>query len=117
MASIANDALPLLPLFAPVFNPATFQRVHLLVVAARLTTGRRTISNLLRTAGALATGAPSSYHRVLSAAKWSGLRLAALRARFVLRHCWPAGRIRLVGDDTVDEHRGKTVYGKARHRD
>jgi hypothetical protein len=117
MASIANDALPLLPLFAPVFNPATFQRVQLLVVAAILTTGRRTISNLLRTAGALATGAPSSYHRVVSAAKWSGLRLAALLARFLLRHCWPAGRVRLVGDDTVDEHRGKTVYGKARHRD
>ncbi len=27
------------------------------------------------------------------------------------------GIIRLVGDDTVDGHRGKRVYGKARHRD
>jgi hypothetical protein len=31
--------------------------------------------------------------------------------------CWPHGRIRLVGDDTVDEHRGQKVSGKARHRD
>src|SRR5207237_5165240 len=46
-----------------------------------------------------------------------GLRLAALLARFVVRHFGPAGRIRLVSDDTVDEHRGKKVYGKARHRD
>lgn len=117
MASIAADALPLLPLFAEAFTPATFQRVQLLVVAAILTPGRRTVSNLLRTVGALADGATSNYHRVLSQAKWSGLRLAALLARFVLRHFWPQGRIRLVGDDTVDEHRGKKVHGKARHRD
>ena len=43
--------------------------------------------------------------------------LAALLARFVVRHFWLAGRIRLVGDDTVDEHRGKKVFGKGRHRD
>ena len=29
----------------------------------------------------------------------------------------PDGPILLAGDDTVDEHRGKKVYGKGRHRD
>src|SRR4051812_40232462 len=110
MASIADTALPLLPLFASAFTPATFQRVELLVVAAILTPGRRTISNLLRTLGPLAHGAPSSYHRVLSQARWSGLRLAALLTRHLIGHCWPAGTIRLVGDDTVSEHRGQKVY-------
>src|SRR5689334_25139767 len=52
-----------------------------LAIAAILTTGRRTFSNLLRTLGHLAVGAPSSYHRVLSEAHWSGLRLAALLTR------------------------------------
>src|SRR5438094_81760 len=103
MASLAADVLPLLPLFAPALTPATFQRVQLLVVAAILTPGRRTVQNLLRTVSALADGAASSYHRVLSQAKWSGLCLAALLARFVLRRFWPTGRVRLVGDDTVDE--------------
>jgi hypothetical protein len=117
MTRIATDALPLLPLFAQAFTPATFQRVQLLVVAAILPPGRRTVENLLRTAGALRHGAASSYHRVLSQAKWSGLCLAALGARFVVRRFWPSGRIRLAGDDTVDEHRGKKVHGKARHRD
>ncbi len=60
---------------------------------------------------------PSCYHRVLSLAQWSGLHLAALLIRFLLRHFWPQGRIRLVGDDTVTEHPGPKVYGKARHRD
>jgi hypothetical protein len=117
MGSITDTALPLLPLFAPAFTPATFQRVQVLAVACILTTGRRTVNNLLRTVGPLAHGAPSSYHRVLSQARWSGLRLAALLARSLIGHCWPAGTIALVGDDTVSEHRGKKVYGKARHRD
>ena len=117
MASILSDTLPLLVEFAPAFTQPTFRRAQLLVVAAVLTTGRRTIANLLRTLGPLVPGQASSYHRVLSQARWSGLHLAALLLRVLLRHFWPAGRIRLVGDDTVDEHRGKKVYGKGRHRD
>src|SRR5262245_19100285 len=101
MASIANNALPILCLFTPAFNPPTFLRAQLLAVAALLCTGRRTVANLLRLPRHLAQGAPSSYHRVLSQAKWSGLRLAALLARFLIRRFWPAGPIPLVGDDTV----------------
>src|SRR5579875_2418671 len=117
MASILTDALPVLTELAPAFTQPTFRRAQLLVVAAVLSSGRRTIANLLRTLGALVPGQASSYHRVLSQARWSGLRLAALLLRLLLRHFWPTGRIRLVGDDTVDEHRGKHVYGKGRHRD
>jgi hypothetical protein len=117
MSSIAEEALPILSLFQPAFSSAVFARAHLLAVAAILTTGRRTVSNLLRTVGHLAQGAPSSYHRVLSEARWSGLRLAALLTRFLLRRFWPAGIITLVGDDTVTEHPGRKVHGKARHRD
>lgn len=117
MASILTDALPVFLELAPAFTQPTFCRAQLLVVAAVLTTGRRTIANLLRTLGALVPGQASSYHRVLSQARWSGLQLAALLLRFLLRHFWPTGRIRLVGDDTVDEHKGKKVYGKGRHRD
>jgi hypothetical protein len=38
------------------------------LAAAVLTTGRRTVANLLRTAGALAEGGKTSYQRVLSSA-------------------------------------------------
>jgi hypothetical protein len=117
MSTLATQALPVLALFSPAFTPPTFQRVQLLAVAAILTTGRRTVSNLLRTLGHLAQGAHSSYHRVLSQAHWSGLRLAALMTRFLLLRFWPAGTVTLVGDDTVTEHPGRKVYGKARHRD
>lgn len=117
MDSIPALALPLLTEFAPTFTQPTFRRAVALLLAAVLTTGRRTVANLVRTAGALADGHPSSYQRVLSQARWHGLRLSAALGRFLLRHCGPTGRARLVGDDTVTEHRGKKVYGKARHRD
>jgi DDE superfamily endonuclease len=117
VTSIPRDAAPLLAPFAPAFSPATFGRAQLLAVAAILTTGRRTVSNLLRALGHLAHGAPSSYHRVLPEARWSGLPAAALLTRFLLRRYRPAGVVTVVGDDTVSRHPGRKVYGKARHRD
>jgi hypothetical protein len=117
MDSIPALAYPLLAELAPAFTQPTYRRCLVLLVAAILTTGRRTIANLLRTAGGLADGHPSSYHRALSQARWHGLQASAALCRFLLRHFWPAGRVRLVGDDTVTEHRGRKVYGKARHRD
>jgi DDE superfamily endonuclease len=88
-----------------------------LLLSALLTTGRRTVQNLLRSTRGLSQGDPSSYHRVLSFAKWQGLRLAARFARLVLRRFRPGRRVELVGDDTVCEHKGKKVWGKGRHRD
>ena len=118
MLTISDEALPVFSLFESAFTTtATFVRAQLLGVAAILTTGRRTVSNLLRTVAGLTEGGPSTYHRVLSLAQWSGLTLASLLARFILRHFWPQGRVRLVGDDTVTEHPGRKVHGKARHRD
>src|SRR5207302_8044977 len=73
--------------------------------------------NVLRTLRHLAPGHRTSYQRVLSRAPWSGLALGCALARFLLDHVVPDGAVALVGDDTVDGHKGECVYGKARHRD
>jgi hypothetical protein len=114
---LPTDAGPLLLALAPAVTAPTFDRFTTLMAAALLTTGRRTVANLLRTLGGLAHGRRTSYRRVLSAASWSGLRLACLPTRFALRHGLPDGLVRLVGDGTVDGHKGKSVNSKARHRD
>jgi hypothetical protein len=114
---LPDEATPLLLALAPAFTTPTAQRFALLLTAAILTTGRRTIANLLRTLGHLAHGHRTSYQRVLSSAAWSGLRLACLLTRFLLHHWLPTAPVVLVGDDTVDGHKGQKVYGKARHRD
>ena len=117
MLVIPDFAQPVLSSFAPVFYHPTYQRFLVLTIATVLTTGRRTISNLLRTAGELAHGHPSSYHRVLSRRRWSSPELARILIRFILDHWVPEGPVSLAGDDTVDEHRGARVYGKGCHRD
>jgi DDE superfamily endonuclease len=87
------------------------------VLAAVLTTGRRTVTNWLRTAREKAPGHMSSYHRVFSQRRWSAWALARLLLTFLLNHVVPPGPVLLAGDDTVTEHPGPRVFGKGRHRD
>lgn len=89
----------------------------ILLAAAILTVGRRTIANLLRTLGTLASGHVTSYQRVLSQARWSSAQLACLLVRQVLQLLPATIPVPLVGDDTVESHPGPKVHGKARHRD
>lgn len=111
------EAHPLVRALAPVFTRPTYQRFTALLASAIRTTGRRTVANLLRTVGHLAPGHDASYRRVPSSARWSGLVLGCALTRFLLDHLVPAGPAHLVGDDTVDGHPGRRVYGKGRHRD
>lgn len=111
------DAKPVLDLLAPLFSQPTAARFATLIAGSLLTTGRRTIANILRTLGPLAPGHRTTYQRVLSSAHWSGLELGCALTRLLLDRFLPLGPVTLVGDDTVDGHPGRKVYGKGRHRD
>jgi hypothetical protein len=114
---VPDEALPIFQALAPTFTRPTFQRFALLMGAALLCTGRRTVANLLRVAAPLAAGHRTTYQRVFSSASWSAMRLACCLCRLVVALLPPDQPILLAGDDTVDGHPGKRVYGKARHRD
>jgi hypothetical protein len=114
---LPSEAGPLITALAPAFTQPTYCRFLTLLLAAVLTTGRRTVANLLRTLGALAPEHRTDYQRILSRAPWSALELGCALTRFLLDHLLPDGTVVLLGDDTVDGHPGKKVYGKARHRD
>jgi hypothetical protein len=116
-AQLPRPALALVDALSRAFTKATALRFALLVPAALLTVGHHTVANVLGTLGPLVPGDPSSYRRLFSHRSWSSWRLARLLTTWVLDHLLPDGPIFLAGDDTVAEHRGKHVYGKARHRD
>ncbi len=103
--------------FTPAFTRPTLARFMFLLCAAIITVGQHTVTNILRTLQHIAPGHPSSYHRVFSRRRWCSWRLARALAAWILNRWLPEGPVSLVGDDTVDEHRGKKVYGKACHRD
>jgi DDE superfamily endonuclease len=111
------EAAPVLAALLPELTRPAAARFTAPLAAAVLTTGRRTVANLLRTLRCLAPGHPSAYRRVLSRAPWSGPALGCRLARLLLRAFAPDGPVVLVGDDAVDGHPGRKVYGKARHRD
>ena len=115
--TLPAEAQPLLAVLLPPFTPPTATRFVPLPVAALLTTGRRTVANLLRTLGPLAAGHRTRCQRIPSRAPWSTAALGCAVARFVLRHLLPDGPVILAGDDTVEGHPGARAYGKARHRD
>lgn len=114
---LPSGAQPLYDALAPAFTRPTLRRFLILAASTILTTGRRTVANLLRTAAPPVVGHPTTYQRVLSSASWSAMQLACGLCRLVLTLV-PADRpVPLVGDDTVESHPGRKVYGKARHRD
>jgi hypothetical protein len=114
---LPNEAGPVLAALLPELTRPTGLRFATLLAAALLTTGCHTVANLLRTLRHLGPGHPTDYRRVLSRAPWSGLALGCSLARLLLNTFAPDGPVVLVGDDTVDGHPGREVYGKARHRD
>jgi hypothetical protein len=97
---------PVLTTLRPAFPPPTSQRVLVPVLAAVLTTGRRPITNLLRTVRPQALGHVSSSHRVCSQRCWSTWRLAHALLTCLLGHVIPPGPVLLTGDDPVTEHPG-----------
>src|SRR5215218_4860419 len=88
---LPNEAAPVLAALLPEFTRPTALRFTTLLAAALLTTGCRTVANLLRTLRHLAPGHPTDYRRVLSRAPWSGLALGCSLVRFLFDHVVPAG--------------------------
>lgn len=117
MNRIPNVISSLFNEFAREFTPTVWQRFLSLMTAAILVHGRRTIWRLLQCGAVHQEGHFSSYHRVFSQRRWSSVGLTRRLALAVVDRFAPAGVLQLVGDDTVSQHRGASVYGKGCHRD
>jgi DDE superfamily endonuclease len=115
--NLPNFTVPILTKLRPTFSTPPDNRFLLLLVGALLTTGRRTMTNILRTVRHQAPGHASSSHRVCSQRRWSTWVMARALIRCLLDHVVPSGPVLLAGDDTVTEHPGSKVFGKGRHRD
>jgi hypothetical protein len=117
MLSLPPEA-KVLAMFAPPFTSPTYRRFLLLSIAAMVCFGRHTATRLLCTVRCLLDGHPSSYHRVLSRARWDCWALGRILAGAVLARIPADQPVRVPLDDTTDgPHRGKKVYGKGCWRD
>lgn len=113
VASFAEMLMPFVPCFT-VPSQASFLT---LAPAWVLCSGPRTVTNLIRTAGAQAVKSHDAYQYFFSRAAWDmdcvwkvlfGLLIAALARN---------GLIRIAGDDTLVHHGGGVIYGAGFFRD
>lgn len=117
MLPLPLAAEPLLTSLGIAFSERTGQRAMVLLIGAILTMGRRTVTGVLWTVRSIAPGHFSSYHRVFSRATWSLWPLGKSLATGVLKWIPEDQPVPVAADDTVAQHRGPKVYGKAKHRD
>lgn len=117
MLALPRAAEPLVSSLCVAFSEPIFQRAIVLMIGAVLTMGRRTVTGILWTVRSIADGHFSSYHRVFSRASWSLWPLGKVLATAVLAQIPEDQPVPVAGDDTVAQHRGPKVYGKAKHRD
>jgi hypothetical protein len=104
--------------FAPVFRRRTWVRAQLLVVGALLCPGTRTVAAALRVLGLDQSRAFSSFHRVLSRARWSSLALARILLRQLVAAFVPAdAELVFAIDETLERRRGARITAKGLYRD
>lgn len=89
-AVLPPEVAPIPAALAPAFTRPT-ARFQVLLAAALLAAGRRTVAGVLRTLRHLAPGHRTAYRRVFSRAEWSGLRLGCALARMMVARLPAAG--------------------------
>jgi len=104
--------------FAPVFRRRVWTRARQLLVGAILSPGARTVTAALRTLGLESDRGFSSYHRVLSRARWSSLGLSRILLHHLVAAFVPAGAELVFGiDETLERRRGERIQAKGLYHD
>jgi hypothetical protein len=103
--------------FRSLFSKRIFDRVTTLLVGAVLTVRIRTVAAVLRAVG-LAEGTTfSSYHRVLSRARWSAREGARRLLRQLVERFAPEGPVVVGIDDTIERRWGPKIEARGIYRD
>ena len=106
------------PFVQAIYGESTWAKVHILVIGAILTTGKRTVSAVLRVMGLSHHHNYPKYHQVLSRASWSGLDVSLILLRLLLKTFAQLGEPLVFGiDETIERRRGEKIAAKGIYRD
>ena len=103
--------------FAALFTQPVWRHVQVLWRGAVLCRGPRTVAAVLRVMGLGGERRFEQYHRVLSRARWSGLRGAKILLGLliaILPKDWP---LEIVVDETIERRNGRRIQAQGRYRD
>jgi hypothetical protein len=103
--------------FAPLFSRRVWGHAQVLLAGALLAPAHRTVAAALRAMGLAQTRRFHRYHRVLSAARWSGLATGRVLLHLLVVTFAPAGPLVFGVDETLERRRGKKIAAKGIYRD
>ena len=115
--SLPNRFKKITHLFSKSFTRPTYNNFLILALGCILTSGHRTVTNILRIVAPFSNLDQSSFHRVFSSRRWSVTALSKILITYTINLLASSGKIKIAIDDTVMERPGPKVYGKGQHRD
>jgi hypothetical protein len=119
MLNLPTEFRGVISAFSGHFRKSTWLHAQLLLMAAVLCPGKRTVCNLLRAVGLSEDRTFHKYHRVLSRAKWSARSIGReLLLLLVQQFGGPAGQALVFGiDETLERRWGRTIKKRGIYRD
>lgn len=103
--------------FRPLFSKRIFARAVALLVGAVLAVRFRTVTAALRAIGLAESANFSSYHRVLSRARWSARAAARRLLNQLVERFAPDGPVVIGIDDTIERRWGSKIKARGIYRD
>lgn len=103
--------------FEKLFSKPVFKHVKLMLAAAILAPGKRTVSALLRMVGLSGEKNFHKYHRVLSLSCWSAHKASVLLLRQLLSCFLPQGPVIVGIDETLERRWGRKIEQRGIYRD
>ena len=107
-ATVPPILLTLMAAFREFFTAPVWDHVLVLVTGAVLTTGKRTVSAVLRVMGLSQSGDFALYHHVLSQARWDSRAIARQLLLMILERFLPSGSVIIGIDDTIERRWGRS---------
>jgi len=119
MLNLPSFTLAVIDPFAQaMWGETTWARAQEMVVGALLTTGKRTVSSVLRVMGLGHEANYARYHAVLNRAVWSGLDVSLILLRLLVKAFAVADEPLVFGiDETIERRRGAKIAAKGIYRD
>lgn len=104
--------------FSTIFRKDVWPKAQLLLTAAIICPGSRTVCNLLRSVGLQEERNFPKYHRLLSTDKWSAKKIAAILLNKLVEAFVKPGQALVFGlDDTIERRWGHKISKRGIYRD
>jgi hypothetical protein len=118
MRTLPTQMIRVLLPFVPLFSKRVWQHAQVLLAGAILAPGARTVSSALRAMGLDQEERFHRYHRVLSRASWSSLKVSRVLLGLLVEAFVGEGSPLVVGiDDTLERRWGKKISARGVYRD